>query len=64
MKLGGELNAAHQVQPLLARPRQRPIVAGQRIVIGDRQGFQAHGDRRIDQFKRTVCAVGFVSVRV
>jgi hypothetical protein len=33
-------------------------------VIGNRQGVQTQLDRRVDQFKRTVSAVGFVSVRV
>ena len=63
-KLGGKLDAAYQVQSFFTRPRQSAVVAGQCVVIGDRQSFQADCHGRVDQFEGTVRAVRFVRVRV
>ena len=44
--------------------RQRGVIAGQRVVVGDAQRLQTERHGCVDQFGRAVCAVGFVSVRV
>jgi len=48
LKFRGEFDAAHQVEPLFAGPRQGLVVAGQGVVIGDRQCVKTGGHRGVD----------------
>src|SRR5579859_4529846 len=64
MKTGGDLDAANQIQARGARQWGRAIVAGQRIVIRNRQRFQATRNSRFHQLRGLIGPVGLVSMCV
>lgn len=64
MESRGQLDAANQLETGLARRLVGALVAGERVVVADRQRFQTGGDGFLDQLRRAGSAVGLIRVRM
>ena len=62
VKLGGKLDATDQFDPGLACQGYRPVVTGERVVVGDAEHVDSGAHRLVDQVGGRIRTVRLVRV--